>query len=312
MAYASLTTTLTGLNNELLFTAKAEGRAGNQISVEYVNPGAINKALEIDVDGKAIKVWLATNGAGVITTVADDISALVTTHPVASVLVTAADAALNNGSGLVIAMVPAYLTGGVDADATSAYATVTQLREYKPQIKTGATADALLATILDRATAIINGALGFSFAEYGVTATTKDVKSEGGQYLEVPAYKAASMTKIEAVSGKGASYESLVTVIDWQAEETCRPWNVYRDGEWRHGQWYRITAIWGYGPAPDEIVEVTLEVASNIWQGKDGNSFSSEIGVQGAGSVSFNRALTWAQRSVIDAVRTGYLGVVHA
>ncbi len=310
MAYASLTTALIGDNNDLVFTSLIEGRAGNLISVEYINPNGNNKALDIDVDGLAIKIWLATGVAGAITTTGDLLKAALAAHPVASTLVSVADKAANDGSGLLTAMSMSYLSGA--AGAVTAYATVTQLREYKPQIKAGATNDTLLASILDRATAIVNGALGFSFAEYGLTPTTRDVRASGGQYLEAPAYKAGSITLIQEVSARGTSYEVLETVTDWLAEETCRPWIVYRDDGWWLYQWYRITAIWGYGPAPDEIVEVTLEVAANIWTGKDGNSFSSDIGVQGQGSVSFSRALTWAQRSVIEAVRMGYLGVVHA
>jgi hypothetical protein len=128
----------------------------------------------------------------------------------------------------------------------------------------------------------------------------------------VPAYQAGSITLIQAVSGKGTSYEALETITDWQADETLRPWIIYRDGGWSRNQWYRITAIWGYGPAPEQIVEVTLEAAVNIWYGSPTASGQSEVGVPGAGAMSFSRALTWSQRAIIEGVRTGYLGLVHA
>ena len=193
-----------------------------------------------------------------------------------------------------------------------AYASVAQLREYLGQIKAGATEDAQLANVLERASSIVDGALGFRFTPYTAVASNRDVLSIGGTYLEVPAYEAGSITFIKAISSRGASGESLETITDWLAEETFRPYQVYRHGGWSDGTWYRVTAKWGYGPAPDDIVEVTLEVAVNIWRGKDASFGQSEIGVQGGGSVGFNRALTWAQRSIIDNVRTAYLGIVHA
>ena len=193
-----------------------------------------------------------------------------------------------------------------------AYATITQLREYLGQVATGATEDAKLAAVLDRATAIVNGALGFSFAPYTAAASALDVQSNGGVYLEVPAYQAGSITTIYEVSSRGTSAESTTLVSDWLAEETFRPYLVYRNGGWPDGTWYRITAKWGYGAPPADIVEVTLEVAVNIWRAKDASFGQSELGVQGGGSVSYNRALTWGQRSIIEMVRTAYLGIVYA
>jgi hypothetical protein len=193
-----------------------------------------------------------------------------------------------------------------------AYATVTQLREYLGQVATGAAEDAKLTAVLDRATAIVNGALGFSFAAYTAAASARDVQSIGGTYLEVPAYEAASITTIYEVSDRGMSTESTTLISDWLAEETFRPYQVYRHGGWSDGAWYRITAKWGYGAPPADIIEVTLEVAVNIWRAKDASFGQSELGVQGGGSVSYNRALTWGQRSIIEMVRTAYLGIVYA
>lgn len=309
MAYATLTTALLGDDNDLVFTSRIEGRTGNLLSVEYIKPLGANQALDIDVDGLAIKVWLATDASGEISSTSNALKAALAAHPVASSLVSVADAAANDGSGLLTAMSTAYLSGA--AGAVASYASVAQLREYLGQVKSGATMDVMLQNILDRATAIVNGALGFSFAEYGAAADM-DVRAQGGEYLEVPAYKAASLSAIKAVTARGTEYETTETVTGWTVDETVRPYLVYRYGYWTPGQWYRVNAIWGYGPAPDEIVEVTLEAASNIWRAKDASFGQSEIGVQGQGAVNFNRALTWAQRSIIEAVRAAYLGVVFA
>lgn len=60
---STLTTSLTGANNDMVFTAKRKGAYGNGITVAYVNPGTPSAALSVAVVGKAINVNLAT-GAG--------------------------------------------------------------------------------------------------------------------------------------------------------------------------------------------------------------------------------------------------------
>jgi len=73
-----------------------------------------------------------------------------------------------------------------------------------------------------------------------------------------------------------------------------------------------VTAIWGYGPAPASVVEVELEIAVNIWRSAAASSFGTAVGVEGGGAVTVNRALTWAQRNILDGIRASYVGVVHA
>lgn len=60
-AAASLATALTGNNNDLDYTAEEQGDAGNNISIEYKDPGAAGQALAVSVNGSAISVSLATN-----------------------------------------------------------------------------------------------------------------------------------------------------------------------------------------------------------------------------------------------------------
>lgn len=194
------------------------------------------------------------------------------------------------------------------------YATVAQLRAkpYLDQVATGTTNDAALQAVLDRANAIVNEALGFSFAAYGAVATDKDVRGQGDQWLRPPAYQAASIMGITEVSGRGQSDENETDVDDYLVDEDERPYRIYRNDGWARNAWYRVTAIWGYGAAPASVVEVEIEVASNIWRSAAVASFGTAVGVEGQGSVTVNRALTWAQRSILDGVRVAYLGVVHA
>ena len=193
----------------------------------------------------------------------------------------------------------------------ASYATVAQLRQYLGQVATGVSKDAELTAILERAHAIVNDVLGFTFAAYGVTATDKDVRGQAGEWLRPPAYKAASITAITVVTSRGSDDESEEAVDDYVVDEEIRPYRVWLSGGWTRGTWYRVTAIWGYGAAPDSVIETELEVAVNIWRSRDAASFGSTLG-EGSGSVGVNRALTWAQRSILEGVRAAYLGVVHA
>lgn len=112
---ASLTTALTGANNDLVFTAVAgQGQTANGISVRYVNPGAPSISLDVSVIGLAITVRLATNGSSVITTTAAQITAAIAADPDASFLVTSANAPANSGAGVVTALSATPLAGGSD------------------------------------------------------------------------------------------------------------------------------------------------------------------------------------------------------
>jgi len=130
---ATLSTNLTGDNNDIVYTAATGGSVGNAIGVQYIDPGAANQALHVDVDGDVIEVFLATDGDELITSTGDDIKTAIAAHPVASTLVTAADKAANDGSGVVTAMATTYLGGGVGTNITTpAGATLSRLWTFAP------------------------------------------------------------------------------------------------------------------------------------------------------------------------------------
>jgi len=110
-AAATLTTALGVANAELVFTAKTRGAAGNDITIEYVDPVEANAAVAVEVDGTAIKVLLVPGGGGAITTTANDIIAAF----VDNTLVSVAKKAGNDGSGVVTAMAATALAGGQDS-----------------------------------------------------------------------------------------------------------------------------------------------------------------------------------------------------
>lgn len=113
---ASLTTALTGTNNDLVFTAVQPGADGNQISVQYVNAGGTTP-LSVDFQRTAngpvrkVIVTLATT-TGTITSTAAQVAAAVNGHPRAQNHVQVANAAANDGTGVVTALAQTNLTGG--------------------------------------------------------------------------------------------------------------------------------------------------------------------------------------------------------
>ena len=188
------------------------------------------------------------------------------------------------------------------------YSSIAQLRQYLSQVKAGIIEDAQLQVVLDRAYDIVNGALGFTFSAWALVATTQDMRAARGEWLVLPYHQAATVTTVVLVNERGATTETTEAVTDWLEETDGR---LFMLGGWDCGGWYRVTARWGYGPAPDRILEIEIECAVNIWRGRDASNWQSDIGVSGDGVVSFNRSMTAAQRSIVYEVRQQYLGVVH-
>ncbi|MBW1709094.1 MAG: hypothetical protein JRG97_08155 [Deltaproteobacteria bacterium] len=131
--YATLTTNFDSANDDLTFTAKTEGQIGENISIEYVDPLAINQPLGVvvnDLGGGVydIQVNLATDGIGAVTSTAAEVMNAINTDPNASVLITASLASGSDGSGVVTDMggVPQSLSRGFSyATLTTDYAALT-------------------------------------------------------------------------------------------------------------------------------------------------------------------------------------------
>lgn len=109
---AALTTALTGTNNDLVFTARKGGPGGNSLQIAYVDPGAASQPLSVVVAGFLITVNLATSGASAITSTAAQIKSAIALDADANALVTVANAASNDGTGVVTALTATALTGG--------------------------------------------------------------------------------------------------------------------------------------------------------------------------------------------------------
>lgn len=184
---ATLTVDPAGTNNSIDYEAVDGGSGGNQISIEYIDPDAALSPLDVDVDGNAIKVYLET-GAGpgnAIVTIADDITAAIAAHPVASLMVTAADTAGNDGSEVVTAMSRAYLSGGSGAEVTTpAGATLSRLWTFEPTM-TADDLDAMTAFWGDpnvqefRAGFCMIDELGISADASGTDGVTVSISGQG-------------------------------------------------------------------------------------------------------------------------------------
>jgi hypothetical protein len=99
-------------NSKVKVTAVEEGEDGNAIRLSIVNAGA-SQALAVDVDGRDIIVTAATNGSSVITSTAAQVIAAINEDNTASQLVTAANGAGSDGTGVVAAVAATNLAGGV-------------------------------------------------------------------------------------------------------------------------------------------------------------------------------------------------------
>lgn len=111
-AAASLTTALTGADNDLLFTARAGGQWGNDIQIVYADPGGVSASPSVVVAGFLITVNLG-RAASAINTTAQRIITLIRSSADARALVTVELAPGNDGSGLVTAMSATPLAGGI-------------------------------------------------------------------------------------------------------------------------------------------------------------------------------------------------------
>lgn len=103
---SSVTTAFAGSNNDLVFTAKAPGNAGDGITIAFTDPSANDATLSIEVSSEVlIIVNLATDGTGVITSTASQVKAAIEALAEAAALVTVAFAPGNDGTGVVAAAV---------------------------------------------------------------------------------------------------------------------------------------------------------------------------------------------------------------
>jgi hypothetical protein len=90
---------------------------GNDISVQFVNPGAADSPLTVSVTGDVVVVSLGTDASGALTSTAAQVVAAINANPAASELVQAYTYRGSSGTG-VVAAGSAALTDGLNAPAS--------------------------------------------------------------------------------------------------------------------------------------------------------------------------------------------------
>lgn len=109
---ATLTTALTGANNDLTYTAALGGRLGNGWRIRYVDPAANSQTIAVTVEGQDVTVSLATDGSGVITSTAEQVETALNLVDAFAVPLLVNVALGNDGTGVVTAMAFTALAGG--------------------------------------------------------------------------------------------------------------------------------------------------------------------------------------------------------
>lgn len=181
---------------------------------------------------------------------------------------------------------------------TTIYGTVARLRaEHLTQVASGATNDALLSQMLVSATAFVNSALGFAFNGFAAAAEKKFHRDASRLWLSLPYYESGTLTALARDDTDFASDEYEIDSDDHT--------QLYNDDGWPAGR-YAATAAWGYGTVPEEIVKVTMQIASDLWTGRDVRSQANAAGVEGPGQVIVQRALTWQQYNIVQETRRKY------
>lgn len=167
------------------------------------------------------------------------------------------------------------------------YAQPALLRQYLTQADPTATVSGDLSGILERATAIAETVLGFAYA--GTDESEKRVIGGGSPYLLLPPHEAGSVTEIDPEPDSGEWEESGARLLLLDSDGGYLNWT-------RRG--YMVTANWGCGSPPLDVVEVVLELAVQIHQGKD-SGFSGIVGVDGGGAVGYEKALNPRQKMIL-------------
>lgn len=109
---STLTTALTGANNDMVFTAATKGTAGDSITVRYVDPATETATETATVVGTAITVTLRSVSS--VLSTAAQVKTAIDANTAAHALVTVANAGGNTGAGVVTAMAATPLASGVD------------------------------------------------------------------------------------------------------------------------------------------------------------------------------------------------------
>lgn len=109
---ATLTTALAGANNDMVFTAKTKGVAGNSITIRYINPGTETATESVVTTGTGIVVTLRSVSS--VLSTAAQVKTAIEANTAANALVAIANSGGDTGAGAVIALAATPLAGGIN------------------------------------------------------------------------------------------------------------------------------------------------------------------------------------------------------
>lgn len=176
-----------------------------------------------------------------------------------------------------------------------------------PSVTIANALDARLQKVLNRANAIIDTYLGFSFTLSG-TPATQVVYGDGTDFLEPPPFIAGSVTLVTVPTGYTAPAYTAIdgvlvvtrdSLLGGMYESETIAGRLYNPiGGWLAGVPYTVAATFGYSAIPEDIKEACLEIAVDLWRFKDAGSIKM-VGVSGAGVVS-GKGLPATAKAILD------------
>lgn len=202
----------------------------------------------------------------------------------------------------------------------TSYVDIPEMRRYLDQVPEDPDTDLLLQDILDRATSMIDTYLGFSYAPYPDAGadeeTDKIVFGGGSSLLTLPPHQIGSVITIVPEDGTPVDDTTYTEQADGtiylDSSHVAYPapyaslsrypgWGFYR---------YTVTANWGYGPVPEAVKEVCLQLAMTTWKGKDKGFMTDFIGANGTSGQRFTGGLPRPLRDVLEIEKAKWGGGV--
>jgi hypothetical protein len=180
-----------------------------------------------------------------------------------------------------------------------------------PSVQIEPATDDLLQVCLDRASGMIDEVLGFSFLSAG-----ESTPAPSARIVQAEPYTSRTLllppltppiTSVNRLVGLGTTSEMTEAITGYTLLPDGR--TLYLERMWEAEAFYQITAAWTYGPAPETIVQLCLELAVNIWRGRDRGLWAEVLGASDGGTLRYLGGLNATQRTLIRAVRRRFVEI---
>lgn len=184
--------------------------------------------------------------------------------------------------------------------------TLDELYQYLDQVPGSPNDNVRLEQLMAEAERVVEDILNpVVYGAYG-SATTQDVAATlyAQPFLALPTHQAGSVTAVVKVANRGGD-EALTTIADYAMADHGR---LYRALLWMPATYYRVTAVWGAGPAPRSARHVVYMLTVNTFRAKDRGFFSEAAGDAGGGGVRFTGGVPREARQILERLRRNVLG----